>query len=84
MAAFDVLTDAIFALSGWHCASDLRGSQKDFDIASIRRPPASAPARTESGGPKVKPPMGAGGYGSKFVERSVTGHLRGSIVYDLG
>lgn len=37
---------------------------------------------TESGGPKVKPPTGSGGYGSKLVERSVIGHLRGSIGYD--
>lgn len=37
---------------------------------------------TESGGPKVKPPVGKGGYGSKVVERSVTGHLRGSIDYN--
>jgi two-component sensor histidine kinase len=37
---------------------------------------------TESGGPKVKPPSGPGGYGSQLVERSVTGHLRGSIKYD--
>jgi two-component sensor histidine kinase len=36
---------------------------------------------TERGGPKVKEPLGAGGYGSKLVERSVTGHLRGSIDY---
>ena len=36
---------------------------------------------TESGGPKVKPPTGAGGYGSKLVEHSVIGHLRGSIDY---
>jgi hypothetical protein len=26
--------------------------------------------------------MGPGGYGSKLVERSVTGHLRGSIDYN--
>lgn len=37
---------------------------------------------TESGGPKVKPPTGPGGYGSKLVERSVTAHLRGSIDYN--
>lgn len=37
---------------------------------------------TERGGPKVKPPVGSGGYGSKLLERSVTGHLRGSIEYD--
>jgi two-component sensor histidine kinase len=36
---------------------------------------------TERGGPKVKEPLGAGGYGSKLVERSVTGPLRGSIDY---
>ncbi len=36
---------------------------------------------TESGGPKVEPRTGPGGYGSKLVERSVTGHLRGSIDY---
>ena len=37
---------------------------------------------TESGGPKVQPPKGPGGYGSKLVERSVTGHLKGEIDYD--
>lgn len=36
---------------------------------------------TESGGPKVTGPTGKPGYGSKLVERSVTGHLRGSIDY---
>ena len=37
---------------------------------------------TESGGPKVRPPSGTPGYGTKLVERSVTGHLRGEINYD--
>jgi two-component sensor histidine kinase len=37
---------------------------------------------TENGGPKVKPPSGEGGFGSTLVERSVTGHLRGSIDYN--
>ncbi|MEF2554528.1 HWE histidine kinase domain-containing protein [Aurantimonas sp. A2-1-M11] len=37
---------------------------------------------TEAGGPKVEPPLGKGGYGSRLVERSVTGQLRGSIHYD--
>lgn len=37
---------------------------------------------TERGGPKVRQPTGPGGYGSMLVERSVTGHLRGSIDYD--
>lgn len=34
---------------------------------------------TESGGPIVRPPEGLDGYGSKLVERSVTGHLKGAI-----
>jgi two-component sensor histidine kinase len=37
---------------------------------------------TESGGPKVRPPTGLGGYGSQLIERSITGHLRGSIDYN--
>lgn len=37
---------------------------------------------TESGGPKVQAPAGLGGYGSKLVQRSVTGQLRGAIEYD--
>jgi two-component sensor histidine kinase len=37
---------------------------------------------TENGGPQVKAPTGAVGYGSKLVERSVSGHLHGSIAYD--
>ncbi|CAN5228213.1 hypothetical protein BH10PSE9_BH10PSE9_02090 [soil metagenome] len=37
---------------------------------------------TESGGPHVEAPTVARGYGSKLVERSVTGHLRGSISYE--
>jgi two-component sensor histidine kinase len=37
---------------------------------------------TECGGPPVKLPVSSGGYGSKLVERSVTGHLRGTIDYE--
>ena len=37
---------------------------------------------TECGGPKVTPPKSMTGYGSKLVERSVVGQLRGSIKYD--
>lgn len=37
---------------------------------------------TERGGPQVKAPMSAAGYGSRLVERSVTGHLGGAIQYD--
>ena len=36
---------------------------------------------TESGGPKVTPPSKVPGYGTKLIERSVTGHLRGTIDY---
>lgn len=36
----------------------------------------------ESGGPPVEAPGGDSGYGRKLVERSVTGHLGGSIDYD--
>ncbi|MFN6980914.1 MAG: sensor histidine kinase [Brevundimonas sp.] len=34
---------------------------------------------TESGGPSVNGPSGPEGYGSKLVERSVKGHLKGTI-----
>jgi two-component sensor histidine kinase len=37
---------------------------------------------TETGGPAVRTPTSVRGYGSKLIERSVTGHLRGSIGYD--
>jgi len=37
---------------------------------------------TERGGPAVEAPTGPGGYGSKLVERSVKGHLQGSIDYN--
>ena len=37
---------------------------------------------TERGGPPVQAPTGLPGYGSKLVERSVSGPLQGSITYD--
>ena len=37
---------------------------------------------TERGGPKVDAPTASGGYGSRLVERTVRGQLRGSIAYD--
>lgn len=37
---------------------------------------------TESGGPRVLVPQGPAGFGSKLVQRSVSGHLHGSIHYD--
>ncbi|MDB5623156.1 MAG: sensory transduction histidine kinase [Devosia sp.] len=37
---------------------------------------------TERGGPKVEAPSGPSGYGTKLLERSVAGALRGSISYN--
>ena len=53
-----------------------------LDVSCTAHDEAVTVVWTESGGPKVKPPSGPGGYGTKLVERSVTGHLRGSIEYD--
>ena len=52
-----------------------------LDISCSPNDEAVTVVWTESGGPKVKAPSGVVGYGSKLVERSVTGHLRGSIDY---
>lgn len=52
---------------------DVSCSAQDEDVTIIW---------TESGGPHVEAPTAASGYGSKLVERSVTGHLRGAISYD--
>ena len=53
-----------------------------LDVSCSAHDEAVTVVRTESGGPKVSSPIGAGGFGSKLIERSVTGHLRGSIDYD--
>ncbi len=53
-----------------------------LDVSCSTRDEAVTIVWTESGGPKVIQPTGAGGYGSKLVQRSVTGHLRGEIAYD--
>ncbi len=53
-----------------------------LDVSCSAHDEAVSLVWTESGGPKVHQPVGPGGYGSKLVERSVTGHLKGSIVYD--
>lgn len=37
---------------------------------------------TERGGPVVEPPAGAEGYGSKLLNRSVSGQLGGTITYN--
>lgn len=36
----------------------------------------------ERGGPQVAAPEAAGGYGSKLIRRSISGHLGGAISYD--
>ena len=53
-----------------------------LDVSCSARDEAVTIVWTENGGPKVKRPVGPGGYGSKLVERSVAGQLRGSISYD--
>jgi two-component sensor histidine kinase len=53
-----------------------------LDVSCSAHDEASTLVWTETGGPTVKAPTGPAGYGSKLIERSVTGHLRGSINYD--
>lgn len=53
-----------------------------LDVSCSAHDEAVTVVWTERGGPKVIPPTTMGGYGSKLVERSVSGHLRGSIEYD--
>jgi two-component sensor histidine kinase len=53
-----------------------------LDVSSSAQGAAVMLVWTERGGPKVAVPTGAMGYGRKLVERSVTGHLHGSISYD--
>lgn len=52
-----------------------------LDVSCSAHDEAVTVAWTECGGPKVTPPTSMVGYGSKLVERSVIGHLRGSINY---
>ncbi|PZN99393.1 MAG: histidine kinase [Hyphomicrobiales bacterium] len=53
-----------------------------LDVSCSARDEAVTIVWTESGGPKVKPPLGVGGYGSRLIQRSVSGQLKGSIEYD--
>jgi two-component sensor histidine kinase len=53
-----------------------------LDVSCSAQDEAITIVWTESGGPQVKSPTTSAGYGSKLVERSVTGQLRGSIAYD--
>jgi two-component sensor histidine kinase len=52
-----------------------------LDVSCSAQDEAVTIVWTESGGPSVSAPTGPPGYGSKLIERSVTGHLRGSIYY---
>lgn len=53
-----------------------------LDVACSAHDDAVTVVWTESGGPKVTAPTGTRGYGSKLVERSLAGQLKGSIVYN--
>ena len=53
-----------------------------LDVSCSAHDEAVTVVWTETGGPKVCKPTEPAGYGSKLIERSVTGHLRGSIKYD--
>jgi two-component sensor histidine kinase len=53
-----------------------------LDVSCSAQDEAVTIVWTESGGPEVEVPTVAPGYGSKLLERSVTGHLRGAIAYD--
>lgn len=53
-----------------------------LDVSCSAQDEAVTVVWTESGGPKIKSPTKLTGHGSKLIERSVKGHLRGSISYD--
>ena len=53
-----------------------------LDVSSSAQNEAVTIVWTETGGPQVKAQAGPGGYGSRLVERTVTGQLRGTIHYD--
>ena len=53
-----------------------------LDISCSVRDESVTIVWTETGGPPVKTPAAERGYGSRLVERSVVGQLRGSIEYE--
>ncbi len=53
-----------------------------LDITGIRVEDEVKIVWTEQGGPEVEPPKASEGYGSKLLQRTVTGQLAGSITYD--
>ena len=53
-----------------------------LDVSCSAQDEAVTIVWTESGGPKVTTPTQPRGYGSKLVEQSISGQLRGTINYD--
>lgn len=53
-----------------------------LDVSCTTQEEAVTVVWTENGGPKVTSPAVLAGYGSRLIDRSVTGQLRGSINYD--
>ena len=53
-----------------------------LDVSCSAHDEAVTVVWTENGGPKTQAPSELSGYGSKLVERSVTGQLGGSIKYE--
>ncbi len=53
-----------------------------LDISGSRHGESVTIVWTETGGPKVCKPEGDQGYGSRLLERSITGQLRGTVHYD--
>ncbi|MCG6116137.1 MAG: PAS domain-containing protein [Mesorhizobium sp.] len=53
-----------------------------LDVSCSAQDEAITIVWTERGGPSLEAPTSAPGYGSRLVERSVTGHLHGTIGYD--
>lgn len=53
-----------------------------LDVSSVTDGESITLTWLEHGGPRVNEPIGASGFGSKLVQRSVTGQLRGEIDYD--
>ncbi|TGD60614.1 histidine kinase [Tabrizicola sp. WMC-M-20] len=53
-----------------------------LDVSCSARDEAVTIVWTESGGPQVVAPTRPPGYGSRLIERSVTGHLGGDISYN--
>ncbi|TRW18004.1 sensor histidine kinase [Glacieibacterium frigidum] len=60
----------------------LSHSEGTLDVSSTSKPDTIILTWLERGGPKIEEPKGLAGYGSKLVQRSVTGALKGKIDYE--